>query len=401
MWLKIEHWLKLDQSPNEEQRRMRMILYWIGALMVVLTFAAWIVSLTAGYQMASIISAIGTVISIVLMVLNWSGRLKWAKVLYPGLTLLFVALAIGNGDGLYDEVLLALPALIAMSGLLMGRRGVVVFTILCILTITGFGYAHVQHGFVKFDQEFTLVRMVILNFMVTFSGVLIYLAIDNLAVGIARLRQNEQILSAKNQELEDIRVSLEDQVVERTRRAEIARQEAEKAHAALQLQMWQIAGQEQLSEILRSEQDLTNLSDRVLSLICRYLELPFGALFTCNDTVCATGWRFSGGYACRPGDQTPDYFQVGEGLVGQAAKEKRMITVKAIATQQIQICSGLGGVLPQYLLLQPLLHGGQVVGVIELAGMADFTPQQIQFLNRSAESIAITLLTASRLQVKN
>lgn len=398
MWPKIEHWLKLDQNPNEEQRRMRMILYWIGSLMIVLTLTFWIITLAVDYQTASITTAIGVVFSVALMALNWLGHLKWVKLLYPGLSLVFVIVAIRNGDGLYDEVLIALPALIAMAGLLMGRRGAVLFTILGILTIIGFGYIHMQHGFVKFDREFILPRMVILIFMIAFSGVLIYLAIDNLAAGIARLRQNEQILSAKNQELEDIRISLEDQVLERTRRAETARHETEKAHADLQLQMWQIAGQEQLSAILRSEQDLTRLGDRVLSLICRYLDLPFGALFTRSDPACAGGWNFSGGYACRPGDQTPAYFRVGEGLVGQAAKEKRTITVESISPSQIQICSGLGATLPRYLLLLPLLHGEQAIGVIELAGMTAFTAEQIKFLNHSAESIAITLHTASKLQ---
>lgn len=393
MQARLEHWLKLDQSRDEEERRMRILLYSIGTLMIFFILASWIVSLAVSYYMTAITLTIGLVISLGLMTLNWSGRLEWAKVLYPILMLAFVSIAIWNGDGLYDEVLLALTGLLAVAGLLMGRRGVVIFTSLSVLVIAVVGYGHLGRWVDKYAGVYEPIRVVILGLMVILSGLLVYLAIDNLAFGNHRLRQNEQILSIKNKELEDIRASLEDLVAERTRRAEAARMEAEQAHADLQLQMWQVAGQEQLSEILRGEQNLELLADSVLSFLCRYLETPLGALFSRSQTDFENGWRFTGGYACRPGSQTPDFFHLGEGLVGQAAVERRLLTLEAIPAEQIQISSGLGQVQPNHLLLLPLLQAREVVGVIELAGLAPFAPQQIQFLNRSAESIAITLQT--------
>ena len=415
MRLNLEHWLKLDDRANQEARRLRILLYVIGAVVLFFVLASWVVSYIANYYFATLILGVGVVISLGLIALNWMGYLGASKIMYPAYMIVFLMMVIWSGEGAYDEALLAFPALIAMAGLLLGRRGVIVFTFLSVAMVSVLGYGELGQTWpARYAGLYSPARVTLLNFMITLSGLLIYLAIDNLVASITRLRQDEQTLASKNRELEDIRASLEVQVSERTGRAEEARCEAEQAQAALQQQLWQIAGQEKLNEILRGEQSLEILADKVMSFLCRYVDASFGALFVYSEAEAGAGWQFAGGFACRPGEQTPGFFRKGEGLIGQAAVEKRSLSIETDAAR-IRVTSGLGETIPTHLFLLPLLHFDNEadvnelastfgldwemakahfdneVGVIEMAGVKPFSPEQVQFLNRSAESIAITI----------
>lgn len=60
-------------------------------------------------------------------------------------------------------------------------------------------------------------------------------------------------------------------------------------------------------------------------------------------------------------------FDVGQGLVGQCALEKAPITVHQPPPDYIQIQSGLGEAVPACIMLLPVMHQDQVLGVLELA----------------------------------
>jgi GAF domain-containing protein len=386
---KIEHWLRLDQAQSADERRQRITLYSIGIPLMVVVLAAFIALTAAGWQSTRNMVGIGIFICLGLLILAWSGQLRWASILYPTAMLLILTAIAFLGDGLYDEAVIAFTALIAMSGLLLRRTGVIVFTLLSIVATTFLGVAHHLLWIQKYADVFSITRVIIIDILLALGGVFIYFVINNLVSNIASLRQNELSLAASNQELQGIRASLENQVIERTARVEAARQEAEVARRTLETQMWQVSGQAKLSETLRGEQTIETLSLNIVSFLCCYLELPAGALFVRQGNIL----QFQGGYAYMPDDPATTRFAIGEGLVGQVALEKQTLIFDSLLAKQLIIPSALGNIVPQALLLLPLVYNSEVVGVLELGALQPFAQEQINFLEQSAESMAIAFHT--------
>ena len=176
--------------------------------------------------------------------------------------------------------------------------------------------------------------------------------------------------------------------------ADRARKDTEAANQTLAAQMWQTAGQAQLNERVRGEQDIPTLASNVIQNLCRYLNAQVGALYVMEDNVL----QVAGTYAYRR-KNLADQFQLGEGLVGQAALERQAIVVHvpddyiAACTQTITSMS-LGEMLPRDVLVAPLVYDGQTIGVVEVGALVQFTPAQIEFIQKALESVAVAFTTA-------
>ncbi|MFZ6027780.1 MAG: substrate-binding domain-containing protein, partial [Chloroflexota bacterium] len=171
--------------------------------------------------------------------------------------------------------------------------------------------------------------------------------------------------------------------------AEQARRDTEAANATLAAQIWQTAGQAQLNEKMRGEQDIATLADNVIDQLCQYLDASIGALYTLEDTQL----KLAGTYAYRRKNRV-ETFEIGEGLAGQAAKKKRLISMELPEDYLRIASSSLGEVRPRHVVFAPLVYDNQVVGVTEMGTLTHFTEQQLAFLNKAIESIAIAFMTA-------
>ena len=69
--------------------------------------------------------------------------------------------------------------------------------------------------------------------------------------------------------------------------------------------------------------------------------------------------------------QVANRFRPGDGIVGQAALEKKPILITDPPEDYVQIASGLGKATPTNIIVIPVLFEEQVLAVIELAS---FTP---------------------------
>ena len=95
-----------------------------------------------------------------------------------------------------------------------------------------------------------------------------------------------------------------------------------------------------------------------------------------------------------------DRFHLGEGLIGQAALEKKMICLANIPPDYLQIGSSLGESAPDNIVALPLLHNGQLVAALELGTFTPFSDKELDFLNQAMEGIAIGLgVTHSRQRI--
>lgn len=149
-----------------------------------------------------------------------------------------------------------------------------------------------------------------------------------------------------------------------------------------------------LNETLRGELTLTMLGDHILRTMNVLLGSLAGAFYVRQEDVMMR----VAAHAVGPG-LIPD-FRLGEGLVGQAATREDLTLVRDLPGDYARIGSGLGQAAPRELMLVPLYHNGQVLGLIELMSFRGFSEEDTDFITQSAEGMAIALNSAlSRVQL--
>jgi methyl-accepting chemotaxis protein len=151
-------------------------------------------------------------------------------------------------------------------------------------------------------------------------------------------------------------------------------------------------GLAEVSEILRANNDLHQLADRVIVKLVKYMSANQGGLFILkNDDSAQPYLELVACYAFDRKKHMKKNLQIGEGLVGQAVLERDVIYLTEVPQDYIQITSGLGGSNPRSILIVPLLLNDKIEGAIELASFNEFQPFEIEFMQKLGESIASTI----------
>jgi CheY-like chemotaxis protein/signal transduction histidine kinase len=86
-----------------------------------------------------------------------------------------------------------------------------------------------------------------------------------------------------------------------------------------------------------------------------------------------------------------DHLELGEGLIGQCARDARRMLITEMPASVVPISSGLFRAPPRNAIVLPVSFEGQVKAVIELASLGAFTDLQMSFLEQLTTSIGIVL----------
>lgn len=169
------------------------------------------------------------------------------------------------------------------------------------------------------------------------------------------------------------------------------------------LQNWLKDGQTTLNEHMSGEQNITTLAENVIRFLASYLKAQVGAFYLMEQVRLQETSRLKliASYAFMKRKGLANEFEVGEGIIGQAALEKQMILITEVPADYICVHSGLGEAVPQNILVVPFLYEGDVRGVIELGSFAAFDEICFEFMEQISNSIAIAVNTAqSRTQMQ-
>ena len=158
---------------------------------------------------------------------------------------------------------------------------------------------------------------------------------------------------------------------------------------------WVTQGLAQFGEILRQNNDnLEELSYNILNYLVNYVNLNQGGVFLINESK--SGGKSFVMSSCIAYDRRKFADKIinwGEGLIGRCALEKETIFITDIPDNYINITSGLGDSNPGTILLVPLKTTEELFGVIELASFQVLQKFEIEFIEKTAESIASTIFT--------
>lgn len=149
---------------------------------------------------------------------------------------------------------------------------------------------------------------------------------------------------------------------------------------------WLQEGMVKLSETMRGNQISTDLADNIVSFVCGYLNAKVGSLYIVKDQEL----ELAGGFAFVPhfANQTIEF---GDGLIGQAAISKKVMTISDLPEDYVSISSSMGEISPQTLIIFPLLKDDVVVGVMELGWLEKAHSEAYRYVEAITESIATAL----------
>lgn len=156
---------------------------------------------------------------------------------------------------------------------------------------------------------------------------------------------------------------------------------------------WTNEGLAKFSDLLRLHQQdpISDLLNEVIKTFVHYLSANQGCIFIAKknedeqEELVLTGC-----YAYNRRKYLTKSVRPGEGLIGQCFLEKDLIFLTDIPENFITITSGLGEALPRSIIILPLLHDGQPLGIVELASFKKFEQYEIDFAKKVCENIAAT-----------
>src|SRR6202051_3532302 len=159
-------------------------------------------------------------------------------------------------------------------------------------------------------------------------------------------------------------------------------------------QDWLKTNLTRFTRMLQGQRDPMTVSKMILSELAPLVNAEHGVFYGMVPTNGRDAHlAFQAGYAYKPRKSVPTEFRLGEGLVGQAALEKRPILLNDVPSDYVRISSGLGEGKPLNIVVLPVLFEGDTRAVIELASFQRFSPIHQDFLNQLTESIGIVLNT--------
>lgn len=147
--------------------------------------------------------------------------------------------------------------------------------------------------------------------------------------------------------------------------------------------------------------DLKTLGQHFINKFTVMLGANYGVFYVKQGTVEERFHSFAA-YAFNGENMSYSSFGYGEGIVGQAAIEKRTIYVTDLPENYITVTSGIGSASPTNLVVIPIEYEGEVTVVIEIASFKKFTPIQQTLMNQVANQIGITVKSVSgRMQIEH
>ena len=158
-------------------------------------------------------------------------------------------------------------------------------------------------------------------------------------------------------------------------------------------QDWLKTNRERFTRMLQGQDDLTEVSSMILSELATLVSAQHGVFYTMTTHADEAVLEMQAGYGYEERKHLSTTFRLGEGLVGQCAKEKKRILLTEVPGDYVRINSGLGDSVPLSIVVLPVLFEGSVRAVVELASFSQFSVTHQAFLDSITESVGIVLNT--------
>lgn len=142
-----------------------------------------------------------------------------------------------------------------------------------------------------------------------------------------------------------------------------------------------------LNDLLKSEKEEQKIFDKALTSICKKLEAGIGVIYTYQAGKDKKELKLKSSFALSLGESQTLSYELGEGLVGQVAKERKELIIDDIPEGYIKVVSGLGSASPTHLMIMPIENDKELIGVMEIASFTPFEKKHKSFVKNAIGKI--------------
>ena len=155
-------------------------------------------------------------------------------------------------------------------------------------------------------------------------------------------------------------------------------------------QDWLKTNLARFTNMLQGQRDLQTVGRLLLSELTPLVNAQLGVIYQVESDE-RPSLRLLSAFADDGATGHPQRVEVGQGLIGQCAADKRRMLITSMPAHAVPIGSALFKVVPQNIVVLPVLFENEVKAVIELASVTTFTTLQMAFLEQLTNSIGIVL----------
>ncbi len=142
--------------------------------------------------------------------------------------------------------------------------------------------------------------------------------------------------------------------------------------------------------MLQGQRDLATVGKMLLTELVPLVNAHQGVIYRMDSDQTRT-LRMLASYAEMLDRPFPAELRVGEGFVGQCARDMRRILVSDVPSDAVPVGSVFFQALPRNLVVIPVIFEGQLKAVIGLASLRDFSQTHLGFVEQLTASIGIVL----------
>jgi hypothetical protein len=152
---------------------------------------------------------------------------------------------------------------------------------------------------------------------------------------------------------------------------------------------WIRVGQSKLYDSMRGIFSIKDMSENILFFLCKYLDIQIGALYLHYEKTKYL--KLSAAFSLTYDDNVNNYINIGEGLLGQAALDNKIVALENVENDYFYSSSSTLKILPKYLIVLPFSLNKKVIGVLEFGSYEKIEGKKLKLLENTLENIAIAL----------
>lgn len=156
-------------------------------------------------------------------------------------------------------------------------------------------------------------------------------------------------------------------------------------------QNWINAHSAEIVHLYSQHVNIHSLGEEFINQVSRVVNANLGVFYIKETEKGKTVYRKIASYAGGEQQAGREYFYHGEGVAGQCAIDKKLLLLKDIPDDYRLITTGLGCIGPKSILMAPVLVKDEVVAIVELAALSDFTSTQLKLLEEILDTFGIAV----------